>query len=66
MSKVFFVAIHETKFYKNLGYAYDDLTITEKICQRILSLPMYPDLTKTEMDFISDSVGEFFNSYKNN
>ena len=66
MSKVFFVAIHETKFYKNLGYTYDDLTITEKICQRILSLPMYPDLTKTEMDFISDSVGEFFNSYKNN
>ena len=65
MSKVFFAAIHETKFYKNLGYTYDDLTTTEKICQRVLSLPMYPDLTKTEMDFISDSVGEFFNSHKN-
>ena len=65
MSKVFFVAIHETKFYKNLKHSYNDLPITEKTCQRILSLPMYPDLTKTEMDFISDSIGDFFDSYKN-
>jgi len=66
MSKVFFVAIHKTKFYKKLGYDYGDLITTEKICQRILSLPMYPDLSETEMDFISDSIGEFFDSYKNN
>ena len=65
MSKVFFVTIHETKFYKNLKHSYNDLPITEKTCQRILSLPMYPDLTKTEMDFISDSISDFFDSYKN-
>jgi len=62
MSKIFFVAIHKTNFYKKLKSNYGDLSTTEDICDRILSLPMYPDLKETEMDFISKSIEEFFSS----
>ena len=62
MSKVFFVAIHKTNFYKKLKSNYSDLSTTENICDRILSLPMYPDLKETEMDLISKSIEEFFSS----
>ena len=60
MSKIFFVAIHKTNFYKKLKSNYGDLSTTEYICDRMLSLPMYPDLKETEMDFISKSIEEFF------
>ena len=59
---VFFVAIHKTNFYKKLKSNYSDLSTTENICDRILSLPMYPDLKETEMDLISKSIEEFFSS----
>tara|TARA_Y100001936_G_scaffold134592_1_gene131575 strand:- start:871 stop:2019 length:1149 start_codon:yes stop_codon:yes gene_type:complete len=62
MSKVFFVAIHQTNFYKKLKSNYGDLSTTENICDRMLSLPMYPDLKETEMDLISMSIEEFFSS----
>ncbi len=62
MSKIFFVAIHKTNFYKKLKSNYGDLSTTENICDRMLSLPMYPDLKETEMDFISKSIEEFFSS----
>ncbi len=62
MSKIFFVAIHQTNFYKKLKSNYGDLSTTEDICDRMLSLPMYPDLKEIEMDFISKCIEEFFSS----
>ena len=65
MSKIFFVAIHKTKFYRSLKSNYSDLSTTEDICDRMLSLPMYPDLKETEIDLIHKSIGEFFSSRSN-
>ena len=33
---------------------------TEKISERILSLPMYPELTKRDINEITDVISEFF------
>lgn len=60
MSKIFFEPVHLTKFYSKNTKMKISLPITEKISQQILTLPMYPGLTKDEMDFIIDSIGEFF------
>lgn len=57
MSKVFFYPVHQTKFYSNIKTK--NLKITEKISDLILSLPMYPDLTKEEMNYIVNSIEEF-------
>lgn len=57
MSKVFFYPVHQTKFYSNIKTK--NLKITEKISDLILSLPMYPDLTKEEMNYIVNSIKEF-------
>jgi perosamine synthetase len=60
MTKIFFEPVHLTAFYKNLGYGKStSLPITEKTYERILTLPMYPGLTKEELNFICDSVAEF-------
>ena len=48
--KIYFTPIHLTKLYKSLGYCEGQLPITEQISKEVLTLPMYPDLTRKEMD----------------
>ena len=54
MSKIFFTPIHKSEHFKKLNVASSNLKITEKISNTIVSLPLYPDLTKTEMNLITD------------
>jgi len=64
-TKVNFEPIHLTKFYRaKFGYKKGFLINTEKISDEILTLPMYPNLKKTEMDFIIDSINEFSEKLK--
>lgn len=63
MAKIYFEPIHLTNFYKKtFNYRRGDLPITEKISGQVLTLPMYPDLTKKEMDYL---IKEIKNFYKN-
>jgi len=60
-TRISFPPIHKTKFYKEtLGYN-DKLEKTEEISSRALTLPMYPSLTKEEMDYIAKEIKNFFN-----
>lgn len=62
MTKVYFPPVHLTPFYRRVLKKKIRLPKTEKISQQVLSLPMYPSLTKEEMDYITNSIGEFFRS----
>ncbi len=60
-TKVIYEPIHLTKFYRTkFGYKKGFLKNTERIANEILSLPMYPHLKREEMNYIADSVKEFF------
>ena len=59
MSKIFFSPIHTSKFFKDI-FPNQNLPVTQKVSDTILSLPMYPDLTHSEMDFMIESIHEFF------
>jgi len=58
--KVYFNPIHLTSFYKEKLNLEDSLPITENIANQILTLPLYPNMTKDEMNYLVDSVSEFF------
>ena len=60
MSKVFFAPIHLTDHFSSYKIKQKKMTNTEKISERILSLPMYPDLRKDEINEIVDTISEFF------
>lgn len=61
MSKVYFQPIHLTKFYKRcFGFKGGELPITEKIFKEILTLPLYPHMTKIEMNLVVTEVRKFF------
>lgn len=53
------IPIHLQKAFKYLGYKKGDFPITEKYAKQILSLPMFPELTKEEIERIATKILEF-------
>ena len=53
------VPIHLQAAYQDLGYKRGDFPVTESYADRILSLPMYAELTDHQIGFVSQVVCEF-------
>jgi len=51
--------IHLMKAYKELGYQQGDLPNTEKACEEVFSLPMYPTLSDREQDLVVTALLKF-------
>jgi dTDP-4-amino-4,6-dideoxygalactose transaminase len=51
--------LHLQKCFEDLGYLSGSLPVTESVVGRILSLPLYPELTDAQIDYIIQSVREF-------
>ncbi len=57
MTKIYFEPIHLKTYYtKAFNYKKNDLPITEETAEKVLTLPLYPTLTKKEMDSIVSIV----------
>jgi dTDP-4-amino-4,6-dideoxygalactose transaminase len=54
------VPLHMQDCYRNLGYKKGDLKESEKASAETLSFAVYPELEKSEMDYIVDRIKEFF------
>lgn len=54
------VPLHLQKSLNYLGYRKGDFPIAEKLSKEILSLPIYPELTFKQQDFIIGSIKKFF------
>jgi len=60
MTKVYFEPVHLTYFYrKNFGHREGELPVTEQLSGEVLTLPLYPTMTKEEMDYVINSITEF-------
>ena len=50
------IPLHSQKAYSTLGYHQGDFPVTERIAAEILSLPMYPQLTRAQQENIVQRV----------
>jgi dTDP-4-amino-4,6-dideoxygalactose transaminase len=53
------IPVHLQRGYRDLGSNAGDLPHTERVCQEVLSLPMYPELANETVMQIADSVRQF-------
>ena len=53
------IPLHRQPAYLQQGYRNLHLPHTEQAASEVLSLPMYPELTQDQMDYVTDSVKEF-------
>ena len=52
--------LHLTDAYKYLGYNKGDFPIAEKVSEKILSLPMYPELHEEQIDYVCELIRKFY------
>lgn len=53
------VPLHLQKAYSYQGYKEGDFPVTESVAKRLLSLPMFPELTKAQIEYVAQSIKEF-------
>lgn len=51
--------LHLQKVYEGMGYKLGDFPVAEEISTKILPLPMYPELTDEQVDYIIAKIREF-------
>ncbi len=51
------IPCHLQPAYNYLGYKLGDFPVAEALCDRILSLPMYPDLKDDAIEFVCEQLG---------
>jgi UDP-2-acetamido-2-deoxy-ribo-hexuluronate aminotransferase len=54
------VPLHLQKAFVNLGYKEGDFPITEQLSKEVISLPMHTEFEQDQLDYIVQSIIEFF------
>lgn len=53
---------HLQEAYQHLGYKKGDFPIAEEMSETCLSIPIWPGMNKTEVDYISETIKSYFNA----
>jgi dTDP-4-amino-4,6-dideoxygalactose transaminase len=56
------IPIHLQLAYRDLGYQEHDFPVTEVYANRILSLPMYAELSNAQIEFVAEAIFDFGSS----
>jgi len=54
------IPLHLQKCFEYLGYKKGDFPVSERLCDTVLALPMFPELTEDEVSFVCESIKEFY------
>ena len=55
------IPLHNQKAYLDERYKEEDFPVTNLLVKQVISLPMHTELDDEQIQFITDSVKEFFN-----
>ena len=56
--------LHLQECFSDLGYAAGDLPVSERLAQRALSLPVYPELSEEDQNYVVSVVADFYKDSK--
>ena len=55
------IPIHLQTAYQELGYKRGSFPITEKVCNEVISLPIFPELESIKQDYVIETIKKIFN-----
>ena len=53
--------LHIQECFSKLGYKKGDLPIAEEISQKVISIPIYSEITKEQQDYVIENIKDFYN-----
>jgi dTDP-4-amino-4,6-dideoxygalactose transaminase len=56
------IPAHKQKMFSNIPISCGDMSNTDALCLRVMSLPMHTELTKDQQDYIINNIKNYFNS----
>lgn len=54
------VSLHEQECFRYLDYSAADMPCSRAVAKEVLALPIYPELSKDQIDYVVKSIGEFY------
>ena len=54
------LSLHQQECFADLGYKRGDFPVSEKASKQVLALPIYPELTAEQQDYVVDSIKEYY------
>jgi dTDP-4-amino-4,6-dideoxygalactose transaminase len=54
--------LHLQKAYAHLGYKEGSFPVTESVAKRLISLPMFPELTREQIEYVVQCIKEFMSN----
>ncbi|MBI1807634.1 MAG: DegT/DnrJ/EryC1/StrS family aminotransferase [Ignavibacteria bacterium] len=54
------IPLHFQQAYRHLGYRKGDFPVSETVADECLSLPVYPEMTDEQVEYVVSSIREFF------
>jgi len=54
------IPLHLQKCFSELGYKNGDFPVSEKLAEKGLSLPMYPELNDSQIEYVAEKIKLFF------
>lgn len=54
------VALHRQACFAELGGSPGDLPVAEGLCTEVLSLPIFPELTEAQIDYVIEAIRTFY------
>ncbi len=54
--------LHLQDCFAELGYKDSDFPVAEQLCGEVLSLPIYPELTKEQIEYVAKTILKFYQS----
>lgn len=61
-SRIYFDPVHRYSVFKNIVPENTSLPTTDELTSQVLTLPLYPHMSKLELDYIVNNVKKFFNN----
>jgi len=52
--------LHLQKCFDYLNYNLGDFPVAEKLCEEVLALPIYPEITEDEVSFVCNKITKFY------
>jgi len=59
-TQIHYIPCHLMPYYRKLGWTENDFPVAEEYYRNCISLPMYPELSKTDLTYIMKTINEFY------